>query len=235
MISEPELVGGGEFSAPATADTVVAGGDEEPNTPRPGRSWLWALGGAVVASAVWAGGLYVYERLGPDLGGYRASAELCQDAEFKAMTAALGKRAEGWAQADEHRAVDRSVCGADFGTDRDAQYSVLVHYELHKETDPQPDFESRARPTEVGEEREGEWIKGLGERAYLVMPESDGDSLELMVLDGRATFALSVSAQYAYSEDELEAEEPPAVDVTPARGPLIEDMKALLARLKRPA
>ncbi|MFD7442929.1 hypothetical protein [Streptomyces sp. NPDC059909] len=244
MISEPELVGGADFPAPeAPASVVLAGGgDDAPKPPRPPRPWLWALGGAVLASAVWAGGLYAYERIGPDLGGYRVNRDLCKEAEFKALTAAVGTRTDGFSAADDHRSLNRSTCVVDFlppgGREFEGlQYAVEVSYQLHKETDPEPEFDAEARPSpEFGDERKAKRIEGIGERAYLLMPDTGDGNLDLVVLDGRAVLKISVFVQLNYGPEDEPVEKPPAgTDVPALKGAVIEDMKALIARLKRPA
>ncbi|MGW1884014.1 hypothetical protein [Streptomyces sp. NPDC001970] len=231
MISEPELVGGIDLPALPAADVVEAG-DDGPKPPRPPRPWLWALGGAVLASAVWAGGLYASERIGPDLGGYRVSRNLCQDAEFTALSAAVGKRSEGNAEIDEHPALDDSFCHFEIVQTEEVEYWVAVSYQLHKEVDPGPEFDAVARPPSVdGETIEPERVEGIGERAYLLVGQDSQGELDLMVLDGQAVVRVDISAERAL-DDETWAPEP--VDVSALEAPVVEDVKALLARLKRP-
>ncbi|MGW2557681.1 hypothetical protein ACWCXB_00265 [Streptomyces sp. NPDC001514] len=238
MISEPELVGGVDFPAPHPAD-VVAGRDDTPKPPRPPRPWLWAVGGAVLASAVWAGGLYAYERIGPDLGGYRVSRNLCKDAELKAVSA-IGKRSEGSPELDEHPALDDASCNFDIEKTEELLYWVSVSYELHKETDPEPEFDALALPPSVyGENVEAERLAGIGERALLLTGEGGLGELHLVVLDGQAVVRIDLSAERLV-ETEGEGEgvvetTPDPVNISDLRTPVIEDMKALIARLKRPA
>ncbi|MEU1893210.1 hypothetical protein [Streptomyces pristinaespiralis] len=259
MISEPELVPEGHFGAaelpgqrPA-ADDMVAG-DQEPAGPRRALpAWLWALGGAVVASAVWAAGLYVYSTAGPDLGGYRAGRNLCVDAELKALSAAIGERVDqGSAWRSAHETLDDASCyiemrpqGYELPTDEDgnelgALPSVSVGYTLHKKTDPGPEFEGMmaARHAAVEDtavddasvdDPAGDGttalrrVDGLGELAFVVR---DSGGITLEVLDGQAVLSLSTSSDWDVDTGE------PLTDVNDFEPMLIEDMRALLARLK---
>ncbi|MEV4684766.1 hypothetical protein [Streptomyces kurssanovii] len=257
MISEPELVPEGYFGAaelpgqrPA-ADDVVAE-DQGPAGPRRALpAWLWALGGAVVASAVWAGGLYVHSAAEPDLGGYRVSRNLCLDAELKALSAAMGERVgQGSAWRSTHESLDDASCyfemrptGYELPTDEDGNElgslpSVSVGYTLHKKTDPGPEFEGAvaARHTAVEEAAVEESdesvgddgtalrrVDGLGDMAFVVR---DSGGITLEVLDGQAVLTMSTSSDWDAETGE------PLTDVADFEPMMAEDMKALMARLK---
>ena len=246
MISEPELVGDEHYGAAelpgpraGTEDVVTA--EDGPAAPRPPRpAWLWALGGAVVASAVWAGGLLWYGSKAPDPGGYRATSDLCKDAELKAVSSALGKReGEGYAWGNKHESVDDAGCSTDMRpigyevpTDEDGNElgsipSVTVGYTLHKKTDPGPEFEGTvaARHNYFGATTKLTRIDDLGEQAYIVR-DSDSSGITLEVLDGQAVLTMST-----YSDWDLDSGEP-LVDMSEIEPLLIEDMRALIIKLK---
>ncbi|MFC8277747.1 hypothetical protein ACFUJR_35480 [Streptomyces sp. NPDC057271] len=232
MISEPELTGGDDFPAAQVLDPESPE-PREPRAPHPRRPWLWALGGAVVASAVWAGGLHAYERSrdgGPDLGGYRTVDSLCEIVELKALSVVLGAKSVAHdTRTETHPALDRSVCFATMGS-AETGYSVQVSYALHKVTDPGPEFEALRAfwwP-------DTEPVDGLGERAY-VHAEASGDSAGIRVLDGQAELEISFSSQQAWDPDE---EEPTTstekVDLSGIETVLAQDATALMAALKKP-
>ncbi|MGW7464087.1 hypothetical protein ACWGJT_05130 [Streptomyces xantholiticus] len=249
MISEPEMVPEGHFGAaefpsqrPSSDDLVAV--DDEPAAPRrpPRPAWLWALGGAAVASAVWAGGLYVYGTADPDLGGYRTSRNLCLDAELKALTAAIGERPgdePGSAWGSTHRTLDEAVCytdlepeGYEIPVDEDGNEvgslpSVSVGYTLHKKIDPGPEFEGsvKAQRDTFGEQSVIRRVDGLGEQAF-VLRDSDGVGIHLEVLDGQAVLTLSLTSYWDGDSGE------PAVDLSDIEPLLAEDIRALMARLK---
>ncbi|UYQ64149.1 hypothetical protein [Streptomyces peucetius] len=249
MISEPEMVPDGHFGAAElpeqqpSPDDVVSAGDG-PAAARPSRpAWLWALGGAVVASAVWAAGLYVYTSRDPDLGGYRTSRNLCAEAEFKALTATLGKRVgEGSAWGNEHESLDEAWCYTDLkptgyvvetdeeGNELGSLPHASVSYTLHKRTDPGPEFDGWVvARSDGGGDEEAETglrrIDGLGERAF-VHDEPGGGSATLHVLDGQAVLTLTVGSDWDPESGEA------LTDVSELEPILVEDMRALMAKLK---
>ncbi|MET9424221.1 hypothetical protein ABZY06_26425 [Streptomyces sp. NPDC006540] len=267
MISEPELVPEGYFGAAelpgqrlAADDVVTEDQGQGPAGPRRSRpAWLWALGGAVVASAVWAGGLYLHSTAEPDLGGFRASRNLCLDAELNALTAAIGERVgQGSAWRSAHESLDDVSCyiemrpaGYELPTDEDGNElgslpSVSVGYTLHKKTDPGPEFEGMmaARHTAVEDTAVEESavedadvddatgvddttalrrVDGLGELAFVVR---DSGGITLEVLDGQAVLSMSTSSDWDAETGE------PLTDVNDFEPMLVEDMRALLDKLK---
>ncbi|MFG3504376.1 hypothetical protein ACGF5F_02575 [Streptomyces sp. NPDC047821] len=234
MISEPELVGGdGDGPIPGTPH------DPPPVEPGPGaerparrRPWWWALGGAVVASALWAGGLYAYQAMGPDLGGYRTSEDLCDAAKLKALGTAYGERGESEHdpdQQDRHEALDQSRCSVTFGT-AEPTFAVDVVYRLHKKTDPGPEFEP-VTTADTWEDWEHRPLTGVGERAFFA--QDDAGYAVLTVLDGQAVLSLTVSMQMEYGPEENLESPPDDSAMDGVKDHMVEDMKALMAELKR--
>ncbi|MFF9069235.1 hypothetical protein ACF09E_28135 [Streptomyces sp. NPDC014891] len=227
MISEPELDGDTSYDT-----TEVLTEEQARRTPGPRRPWLWAVGGAVLASAVWGGGLYAYEQRkepGPDLGGYapvEGELGLCKRAELKALGAILGKRTvDGYGPPMDEPAISEGSCSATFGPE-EASQTVEVTYTLHKVIDPGHEFEARARQAGVLRR-----IDGIGEQAWFDDASEQGGTL--WVLDGQAEIRLQLFWQVPYDENgnpvrgAVEQPDLSGIDV-----PMSQDALALMARLK---
>ncbi|MGW4204048.1 hypothetical protein [Streptomyces sp. NPDC004726] len=213
--------------------------DEPPPRERPPlRAWLWGLSGAVAASALWAGGLYAYDVYGdhdPDVGKYRTSRSLCVDADLKALSAVHGmpESRSPTGRADE--ALDKANCRLSFAgtpdTPRNMGVGAEIDYELHRKTDPGPQFDASvaaqhaAMGADTDETSSLTRIEGLGERAYVAV---HGGYPVLHVLDGQAVLSLSVNA-YLVGEGGRETMAP---DLSTSRPLLIEDMRALMKELQ---
>ncbi|MFJ3900807.1 hypothetical protein [Streptomyces sp. NPDC090025] len=232
MISEPELVGGAEFSAPGTAlHEPPPPPPAEPPGPgsRARRPWLWAVGGAVAASVVWAGGLYAYDRqnetTGPDLRGYRA-VEPCQVGAFHGLAAALGPRGE----ATNPMVLDESAL---YSTNclvqleaKPVPYELEVTYRLHRVIDPRPEFEALMRDPMIGG---GDRIDGIGDTAFV---NDDDTAMTLDVVDGQAELRLRVSPSLTW-DGKGEPPAPPKLDPAALRTYLVEDARELMKELKK--
>lgn len=250
MISEPELVGEEPFATPQTPGAVSAPGTDGggvtddalasagPRGPR--RAWLWALGGAVAASAVWACGLYAFGNQDPDLGGYRATDDLCKAARLKHLQTALGTReGEGLPTRFEHATMDDAQCSVELKptgyepeVDEDGNEIVSLHdvhisYTLHKRTDPGPEFDGAvlARQRAWGTESESAAVTGIGERAHVARGQ-DGSTITLDVVDGQAELSIAVTGGWDHESGE------PATDVSEIEGLLVQDMQDLMAALR---
>ncbi|MGW0561936.1 hypothetical protein ACWDZ4_15285 [Streptomyces sp. NPDC003016] len=242
MISEPELVG--DFPAAQAPETVTSTAGEHPGAPHGRRPWLWAVGGAVAASAVWAGGLYAYgSQEAVDTRGYRVGEGLCGKAELSALTVNLGKRSgDPTETVSEHSALDKITCNFGFEpTGKPTEDGFSVHYEaqlvaeIHKKSDPEPEFEAIVNEPHWsdGLPPRPEEVPGLGEKAYLTTG-SDATGSQLKVLDGGAVFTLDVSANVEYQGDEekmsdAEYSEPDLSSLPPF---MIEDMRDLMDALR---
>lgn len=217
MISEPEMVD--EFGAVGTGE-VVGDFDRGPaREPRPPRPWWWALGGAVLASAVWAGALYLYpvDDRKPEMHGYRLNEDPCPTVRLKALGAAISPREPTSGVEPEllnDPALDRVRCFLSLramswkGAKKPVKspwhtgYSVRITVALHKRTDPAAEFEAMRGVTEsitTGDEMKVEKVPNLGDSAYLLT--QDSGSAELRVLEGGAVFALGLDAYTTYDGD----------------------------------
>ncbi|MET9951029.1 hypothetical protein ABZ135_05690 [Streptomyces sp. NPDC006339] len=232
MISEPELVGGTAFPAPAPGSTPMAPPPAPPAPPRPEpsgrRPWLWALGGAVVASALWAGGLAAYDPDDrPDLGGYRTDRDPCEVAKLEGLTAAFGPKGPAPEEPlkSDHPALFEWDCSVTLAA-KPVPYTLRVGYTLHRVTDPGPEFEARrADPQLAGG---GDRVGGIGEIAYFGGAWGD-DSLE--VLDGQAVLRLVLQAD-DYDDERGRPIEKPELDPAAVQTYLVEDMQQLMKALK---
>ncbi|MCY0932686.1 hypothetical protein [Streptomyces sp. H34-S4] len=227
MIGEPEIDGGWDTAHPVE--------EAEPDLPRehargPRAPWRWALGGVVAASAVWAGTLAMQDRFtdSPRI-DYRHSAELCKESPLKTLGQTVGRTFEG-AEGSEgvSPAQDWAYCRARMTYEEDSvSYGAEVQVQLHKRTDPVPEFatgpgNSPYAQIDPAERRE---VSGLGERAVIDRYHGFG-GVRLMVLDGGAVFSLTV--HWFLGDEEGSAVDGDAVDAA-----LIEDARALMAKLRR--
>ncbi|MFJ4778659.1 hypothetical protein [Streptomyces sp. NPDC088762] len=221
MITEPEL--DGEWEPEHPAEPAEPG--EGPVGRPPARPWLWALGGAVLASAVWAGGLTAQNRFaaGPRI-DYRHSENLCQEAPLTTLGTLTGGFEKGLRRHSEGPALDWSYCTYDSTRSEDRpDYHGQVQVHLHKQTDPGPEFGAAPGLSIFMDVVPGdaEEVPGLGERALI-----SGQAVEqrLQVLDGGAVFTLTVQA---FGEDGAETDE------VALKSAMIEDMRALMLALKK--
>ncbi|MFI6690585.1 hypothetical protein ACIBLA_02265 [Streptomyces sp. NPDC050433] len=270
MISEPELEG--EPPAPVPAPRIpgqpgVPEREQEPDpesepetmgadgrplirgAPLRQRPWVWGLTGVLVTSAVWAGGLWAYDRAGPDLQGYRVSRNLCLDADLSALSAAVGEKREPFAATGEDKALDQAVCTVSLAPKRapgakghpgpSVRAYAEITYTLHKKTDPGPQFDaSLIHPADQGSGAETlKLVPGVGERAYL-LSQSGGDNPALEVLDGQAVLSLSVGQVVDYDDSDpldpqFDVDQEEVLHLGGLEPAMVEDMLALMDRLRK--
>ncbi|SCF71980.1 hypothetical protein [Streptomyces sp. Ncost-T10-10d] len=249
MISEPEMAG--DFDGVETREVLGDFDREFVGKRRPRRPWLWALGGMVMASVLWAAALFLYG-LGdrkPDMHGYQLDQDPCPSLQLKSIGDAIAPR-EPTTKVESrllnHAVLDQIQCfvplrsraGAERpGNGWSIDYTVGITVALHKKTDPGAEFEARRRVTDLGVDPEAklETVPNLGDKAYL-LTRDDGNA-ELRVLEGGAVLALSLSAftQYQgddYNEDEP-GDEPDIPDLSPYQSAMISDMRDLMSSLKQ--
>ncbi|QLH21719.1 hypothetical protein [Streptomyces sp. Rer75] len=161
-----------------------------------GKGWLWALGGAVVASAVWAGVVFATGGFGgapeADLAGYTYTRNLCASTDLKAIEDAgyEQKDASGSSSNPRHSAsrdpaLDSMTCQIDFeptgasSSDYSSEW-LSTTAGLHRKTNPEPEFEAQYRQYE--DQRTSSYtykvneVDGLGDEAYVVTQQSTSSS-----------------------------------------------------------
>lgn len=232
MIGEPEIDGGWE-----TASGAQRSAEDPPPEPErvrgPRAPWLWALGGMVAASAVWAGTLAAQDRFSdtPRM-DYRHAENLCEEVSLEVVAKTIGRevRAAESNDASEGRssAQDWAHCGIFLRSEKELSYQAQALVELHKKTDPGPEFATgpvgnTGMRMDPAQRRE---VPGLGDRAVFDRYLGGGGE-RLTVLDGRAVFTLSVE-WFRTSEGEVEAVDEDAIDSA-----MIEDARTLMAKLRR--
>ncbi|MFD5142900.1 hypothetical protein [Streptomyces sp. NPDC058401] len=243
MIGEPEI-DGDWHTASGPEGTAEGAAEALPGAPGPGRvrrgrpPWLWALGGVLAASAVWAGTLAVQDRV-PDVPrlGYRHSPDLCKEFELKTVAQTAGRGFEGGRSGEGvHLAQDWAYCTISTPyQDGTMMYGAELLVELHKKGDPAPDFATG--PGTAPENRldldERQEVQGLGDRAVLDRQYAH-DGTRLMVLDGGAVFTLTMQWFQVREAAAVDGNIPPAtIDENAMHAAMIEDMRALMAKLKR--
>ncbi|MFF3484640.1 hypothetical protein ACFYXC_15405 [Streptomyces sp. NPDC002701] len=172
-----------------------------------GRAVLWAAVGAVVASALWAGGILLLDPLGddPDLAGYRARANLCSAVDYTSLRGEYAEEDDAPTHnALKHKALDQSYCSISLKKSASSSYSdayLSVQMELHKETDPSAEFTALwSEYDQRYEDYDVEKVSGHGDEAYLVTEDTTSGSgtsgsraVILAVRDGWMTYQMSWS------------------------------------------
>lgn len=247
MITEPEFDGGSsgipEPQGPQEPQPLT----EKGSPRRPGRRpWRWALGGALLASALWAGAWWAATPHddSPPL-RYALPLSLCDQAKLPGV-ARLAERI-AWDYTPrvwEHPGMDRAVCllrSPPHEAERPGHwlsYEAQVSMELHKRTDPAPEFGSAPGA--------GGWIglakpdvrsvPGLGERA-LISETEYGSGWRLTVLDGGTVFTMDVSVWTGGggepTADDGVPEDLPKPDSDAVQAAMIDDMHVLMKALRR--
>ncbi|MER5639206.1 hypothetical protein ABT095_19875 [Kitasatospora sp. NPDC002227] len=183
-----------------------------PRRPSRRRGLWWGVGGAVVASAVWATAvLTVPAMVAPDTGapglhGYHLVADLCATARFNRFSQLYPSQSgQPYHYSTRHPALDDMYCSEYLkksSGDSD-YYSLYAEAELHKEVDPAPEFAAqreslRQRKYQITE------VPAIGEEAYVGFLDDPSSSDRtwhyltqvLYVRDGGLTYYLSWSGSY---------------------------------------
>ncbi|MFC4034335.1 hypothetical protein ACFO3J_23070 [Streptomyces polygonati] len=204
----------GPESAPP-ADLLSDEDRHSPGLARPKpRPWVWGLGGAVLASAVWGAALQGvgYGRTAlPDLHGFHIRGTLCTPSIMEPLTdnVTSGRIAAEEPEIREGPALDHIACSfassLPTGDGWATAYAVSVTVDLHKKTDPRAEFEATYDPraSAAASKEIGDTVfypdansvtrpyPGLGDLAYA----DDGRTHEsLSVLFGGAVISVTVDA-----------------------------------------
>lgn len=184
------------------------------SAPRSGGTWpwRWTLGAVVATSAAWAlilQGTGYGHASAPDLHHYRLTDSPCQGDNLKPLADALGatRTSANPAEIRTGTALDQAQCvmGAEgtVGEHWQSTYTVTVTVELHKKTDPRPEFEDRNRPhgpdldpsgaaADTDETDRVALVPDLGDEAYVLA--GDDSHQALTALHGGAVFTVDVDA-----------------------------------------
>jgi len=270
VISEPEMTSGLSLATSGGPDLLAAGPEPErpwsaepadhsdsgapaPAAPRhrfrADRPWVWALGGALAASALWTGGTTAWQhghRHTPDLHGYRIEGNPCTTDVLRPLfTATPSPQFTTWpAEMSTGQALDRAQCaavstGEPSTTRPSTDFVATVSVELHKKTDPGPEFhDTRAQALQSMERADTvSAVRGIGDEAYLltIVPSQ----IELKVRNGGAVIAVALSVRTTAPADDADVgghdASPSQPDITRYRIPLIATARAVMAELRSPA
>lgn len=205
-----------------------------------GRAVLWAVVGAVVASAGWAAGLFLTGGFGSsaDLRGYRAPANLCSSADYSSFKDEYPvDDSSPTKNVMKDPALDQSYCSLSLkktsSSYGDAYLSLEV--DLHKKTDPAPEFTATWKNYgDSHSDYDVTPVQGIGDEAYLVTQDTSNGSTTsgaryatLAVRDGWMTYSMSYSAYFSSYDSDTD---PPTLD--DVTGWLKTDTKSTLEQLK---
>ncbi len=251
MIGEPELEGedGGEPPGGSEGKAAAARWWARP--------WVWALGGIVAASAVWATVLPASGDTAPRLYGYRLGGNPCDGEALKPLTDAVGKQgfAASAAKVSRGPALDELSCvlsgSSPAGDGWVTDCTITVGVELHKKTDPRDEFENarRARVSTVpADASDGSVlvatdssflpgtdvhpVTGVGDEAYFVEPSDSDRTLE--VLRGGAVLTLKIDGYRSWNGpgDAPDSDDPPELpDLRGLRPAMTEAIRRLMTAL----
>ncbi|MGW7258792.1 hypothetical protein [Streptomyces sp. NPDC054834] len=203
-----------------------------------GRAVLWAVVGAVVASAAWAAGVFLIGgKDSADLRGYSAPSNLCSGGDYSSFKDEYpdndSSPTHNSLKAD---ALDEGYCSLSLkktGSSYADAY-LTVQMDLHKKTDPGPEFTATWKNYDDSHSGyDVENVNGIGDEAYLVTEDTTSGSSSgsryatLAVRDGWMTYTMSYSAYLSsYDTDK----DPPKLDEVTDW--LKSDTKATLENLK---
>ncbi|MPY40779.1 hypothetical protein FNH04_12940 [Streptomyces phyllanthi] len=176
---------------------------------------MWATLGAVVASALWAGGVFVLgtDDTEADLRGYESTTDLCSSIDYSSFKKVYGEASlEPGVTSLKHEALDQASCDLGLRSTRvpswDFSYAradLSVQMDLHKRTDPGPEFTAVwSKYHQDNDSYKVKKITGLGDEAYLVTDDYlyDGGAgagkVIIAVRDGWMTYRMNWDSS-AYS------------------------------------
>lgn len=217
---------------PAGAPVAAPGG-----AGRGMSGWLWAVGGVVAASAIWASLLFATggfsSEPSPDSAGYAYTSDLCADTSMtpfedahyktKASTGTASKDANPQHSGAQLKSLDTMTCNISFEQDgaSTSAYSSTWLYNtatLHKEADPTPEFADGYRSYEKQDTSVGykvEAVPGIGDEAYLVTRKDEGStsSSSYVILGVRDGWMTYQSTWSSYASSSGSGKQPTATEV----------------------
>lgn len=214
-----------------------------------GRAVLWGVVGAVLASALWGGGVLLLRGSGTkaDLRGYTVKSDLCDTADVSAFK-------PGFTPSDSHTAwsakgdsIGQMLCNesmdepAGSGSASDAYLEIYV--ELNHKTDPKPEFSGiwLGYRQHKDEKYTVTPVSGFGDEAYLVTADSlTGSStnsgeryVTLALRDGWMTYYMTWTQYTSFSSsDSGSADLSSVATVDQVAGWVKASTTATLAKLK---
>lgn len=171
----------GQVPTPGHGGTVsdgpAPGTGGGPGTGRSGRArgLLWGVGGVLAASAVWATAVLTVPQLvatgrpAPGAGPYRLVDDICATAPLTTFGQLYpSEYGKPYHYATRHPALDDMYCSQYLKkTGADTDYvSLYIQAQLHKATDPQPEFEAQ-RAGLLQRKYQITSVPDLGQDAYL--------------------------------------------------------------------
>lgn len=197
-----------------------------------GKALLWAVVGAAVASAAWAGGVFLLGKdkdSKPDLRGYTVTKNLCKKADLSAFDSKYPKADDKpTTYTSDRPTLAQMYCSespeaSDSSSSSYSYVYLTVNADLHRENDPAGEFADTwkaygDRGSDPSYDYKVASVTGFGDEAYLLTRDgtkfgSDSGSREviLAVRDGALTFSLSWDA-YASSLDDNSVDSMPSLD-----------------------
>lgn len=249
MISEPETGEGIDpLESPEVIDDLVQRPPVHSVHPVRRKPWLWALSGALTASALWAAGVFL---LGPedpstDVRGYRLDHKSCEAARLASLREELALKSVPDTSQNEllrHPALDQVHCSLSFQGGSRAEpgghwavtTTIGISVALHKKADPRDEFDAGRRVTDSGVVAADQVraVPDLGDEAFVIA--EDIGHTELRVRDGAAVLTLSL-ATTGYYEGDVDAdtvgEAPDLPDVATYWPAMISDARELTATFR---
>ncbi|MBB1257510.1 hypothetical protein [Streptomyces alkaliterrae] len=247
------------YAQPATGGYGYAAASQALGSPVPGPSagppagasrgrlpgWVWALGGVVLASAVWAAGTIVGGGFGgdseptADLAGYRFHKDMCESVYRSPFLEHYTTHGSSASNHSTHDAMDTSSCLMRYKRDRSSRFaSTFVTFTAtwHKQTDPTAEFEARAQAQESRSNENQRYrvepVEELGEEAFLITSERKRD--------GQLTYAALavrdrwVETHLEWSDVELSRAGQSPLTKTQVRSMLTKSTEETLAELRKP-
>jgi hypothetical protein len=257
VITEPEMADEPDSVRPAD---LVSDEDRRPlfGGLAKRQPWVWAVGGIILASAVWAAvlhGTHYGRTAAPDLHGYRLGDSPCTAANMEPLTDSVsgGGILPNQPSIRKGPALDELYCtltsSLPTGGGWANAYVVEVTVELHKKTDPRAEFTDTYNPPvsspTLGEVN-GTYIlpdpgavtrvyPGLGDLAYVTTGKTHQ---ALSVLYGGAVVSVSVDATKVWdgggalpTGTDGFPKGSTVVDITPLRPVLLQTVRHLMSQL----